>query len=66
MSYTEKTKEAALKYRRNGVKTLSLRYPKHVYDNDILPAIKKTGKPVLTFVKEAVTEKIQREHLNED
>ena len=66
MSYNENTKNATLKYRRSGVKTLSLRYPKHIYEDEILPAIEKTGKPVLTFVKEAVKEKIEREHLNDD
>ena len=61
--YNEKSKEAILKYRKKNMKTLSLRYPKNVYENDILPAIEKSGKPVLTFVKEAITEKITRENL---
>ena len=63
MSYDEAAKQRTLKYRKKSQHTVSLAYKQDEYDNDIAPAIKKSGKPVATFIKEAVREKIDRDGL---
>ena len=65
MGYDESAKQRILKYRKKSQHTVSLAYKQEEYDNDIAPAIKKSGKPVATFIKEAVREKIDREGLSD-
>lgn len=63
MAYNESSKKATLKYMREKVKVINIRFKKEDYDKDILPAINKTGLPVATFVKQAIEEKIIRDGL---
>lgn len=61
--YSDKRKQASLKYRGEKQRQIALSYKKEEYESIIEPAIKKSGKPVATFIKEAIKEKIQREGL---
>ena len=61
--YNEIVKKATLKYRKDKQHPISLSYRQDEYDNYIAPAIKRSGKKTATFIKEAIQEKITREHL---
>ena len=63
MTYTNVSRKATVKYIKDKQKQVQLRFRKDDYENRILPAIKKSGKPVATYIKEAVDEKIQRDGL---
>ena len=63
MPYNENTKKANLKYFKEKQKRVSLNWLKTDFEQYIEPAIRKSGKPVGTFIKEAVYEKLNREHL---
>lgn len=64
--YKEWGKEATKKYIRNNQKRININYKIDFFANYIEPAIKKTGKPMATFIKEAIVEKIERENLLDD
>lgn len=57
-------KKAALKYKKESQHPVSLSYKQSDFDNRIMPAIKKSGMPVATFIKKAVEEKIERDGLS--
>ena len=65
MGYNEIANKAALKYKRNKQHPVTISYRKEEFEGEIAPAIAKAGKPVATFFKEAVREKIQREGLSD-
>ncbi len=64
MAYSEASKRAVSKYTKEKVKSILLRVKKSDYEDRILPAIKKTGLPVMTFIRMAIDEKIERDQLN--
>lgn len=64
MTYTNATKKATLKYIKDKQAQVTVRFRKDDYDNRILPAIKKSGKPISTYIKDAVDEKIQRDEVS--
>ena len=53
-------KEASKKYIKEKQKSILLRWKKDDWESRIEPAIKATGMPVVTFIKEAVEEKLKR------
>lgn len=61
MTYTNSSKQATTKYLKDKQKRVPLNWKKSDYEEIIEPAIKRTGKPVSTFIKEAVEEKLKRE-----
>ena len=61
--YNEKTKQATLTYLREKTKLINVRYKKDYYADHIQPALKKSGMPAATFIKQAIEEKIERDHL---
>lgn len=65
MAYSENIKNNNLKYMAEKQKRVALNWLKEDFENRIEPAIQKTGKPVSTFIKEAVEEKLIRDRLSE-
>ena len=63
MVYDDLSKNAVLKYKREKQHPINISYKKEEYENVIRPAIKKSGLPTATFIKEAIYEKIERDHL---
>ena len=61
MGYDATAKMATLKYIRDKQQEIKVRYRKEEYEQDVLPAIRKTGLPVATYIKQAVSEKILAE-----
>ncbi len=64
MSYSAKSNKAAKKYKSQGQKQIALSYKIDEYELEILPAIKESGLPVATFIKQAIMEKIKSENLD--
>ncbi len=60
MAYNESRKRASMKYVKERLHSVTLRYRKEEWESAIEPAIAKSGLPVATFVKEAIDEKIKR------
>ncbi len=58
MSYNSKANESAKKYKGKKQKQIALSYRIDEYELEILPAIKRSGMPIATFIKEAIQEKI--------
>ena len=65
MSYDESTKKATLKYIKDKQQEIKVRYKKDEYEQEILPAIEKSGLPVATYIKQAVSEKIMSDVTSE-
>lgn len=63
MSYDETSKQATLKYIKSKQQEIKIRYRKDEFEERIQPAIKKSGLPTATFIKDAVEEKIERDGL---
>ena len=63
MSYSESLRDANLKYYKNSQKRIALNWLKDDYERRVAPAIKRSGKPTSTFIKEAVEEKLVRDAL---
>jgi predicted nucleotidyltransferase len=63
MAYNESLKTANLKYYKNNQKRVALNWLRYDYEKRIEPAIEKSGKPISTFIKEAVEEKLLRDNL---
>lgn len=61
MAYNEKIKNNNLKYFKDKQKRVSLNWLKEDFEGRIEPEIRKTGKPISTYIKEAVEEKIARD-----
>ncbi len=62
MGYDESTKKSTMKYIKEKQHEIKIRYKKEEYEKMILPAIKKSGMPVASFIKQAVSEKIATEY----
>ncbi len=65
MSYDESTKKATMKYIKEKQQEIKVRYKKDKYEQEILPAIVKSGLPVATYIKQAVSEKIMSDVTSE-
>ena len=63
MAYDEVSKQATLKYIKSKQQEIKNRYRKDEFDERIQPAIKKSGLPTATFIKDAIEEKIERDKL---
>lgn len=63
MAYDEVSKQATLKYIKSKQQEIKIRYRKDEFDERIQPAIKKSGLPTATFIKNAIEEKIERDKL---
>ena len=63
MAYTKAGKKATLKYMREKIKVVNLRFRKDEYEQQILTAAQKSGLPVATFIKQAIQEKIKNDEL---
>lgn len=63
MAYDEVSKQATLKYIKSKQQEIKIRYRKDEFDEKIQPAIKKSGLPTATFIKDAIEEKIERDKL---
>ena len=63
MAYDEVLKQATLKYIKSKQQEIKIRYRKDEFDERIQPAIKKSGLPTATFIKDAIEEKIERDKL---
>ena len=64
MTYDSSSKIATMKYIKEKQQEIKIRFKKEDYDQRILPAIKKSGLATATFIKQAIDEKIIRDHLN--
>ena len=62
--YNESRKQSTTKYIRNNQKRIDLKIKKEVWENEIEPAILRSGLPVSTYIKQAIFEKIERENEN--
>lgn len=65
MAYSESLKNTNLKYFKNNQRRIALNWLKDDYEMRIAPAIKRSGMPTSTFIKEAVEEKLIRDSLIE-
>ena len=63
MAYNENAKLATMAYIKAKQREIKLRFKREDYEERIEPAIKKSGLPVATFIKEAINEKIVRDGL---
>ena len=63
MAYNDISKKATIKYIKEKQREVKIRFKKDDYDNRIGPAIKKSGVPTATFIKNAIDEKIARDWL---
>lgn len=61
MAYNESAMKSAIKYVKEHQKQIVIKYKKEDYESRIQPAIKKSGLPTATFIKQAIEEKIERE-----
>ena len=59
----ESAKKSTIKYIKEKQRQVIVRWKKEDYEEHIGPAIKRSGKPMSQFIKEAVNEKIEREGL---
>ena len=58
MAYSVNQKTSTIKYIREKQQEIKIRYKKSEFDEYVMPAIKESGLPVATFVKQAINEKI--------
>lgn len=58
MSYGENSKKSTMKYIKDKQQEIKVRYKKDEYLFEVLPAIKRSGLPVATYIKLAIAEKI--------
>ncbi len=60
MAYDNTSKKATIKYIKEKQKEIRIRFKNEEYYASIEPAVKKSGLPVATFIKQAIYEKIER------
>lgn len=53
-----------IEYAKNNLKRVPVNFQRDEFENEIYPAILKSGLPVGTFIKIAVSEKIERDNLS--
>ncbi len=61
MAYSESSKKASEKYIKEKQKSILVKFKKDDFTERIAPAIKESGLPVVTFIKKAIDEKIERD-----
>ena len=66
MAYSESIKDNNLKYFKANQKRIALNWIKDDYERRIAPAIKRSGMPISTFIKEAIVEKLVGDGLLEE
>ncbi len=65
MAYNEAAKKATMKYIKEKMQQLTIRFNKSDYNERIKPAIEKSGLKPTTFIKQAIDEKIERDSIAE-
>lgn len=63
MAYSQKTNIASQKYVKEKQKSILIKFKKDIYEQEIEPAIRKSGLPIVTFIKDAIYEKCERDGL---
>lgn len=61
--YTEAHKRASLKYEKSHLKRVPFSVQKEYYDSVLKPAADRAGEPVNTFIKNAISLRINTENL---
>lgn len=61
--YSEKDKKRTIRYIKEKIKRIEIRYQKEEYNERILPAVTNSGMKMSAFFKQAVEEKIERDGL---
>ena len=64
MTYSESSKRASSKYIKEKQKSILIKFRKDDFTNRIEPAIKESGLPIVTYIKKAINEKIDRDGSN--
>ncbi len=59
--YNEAAKKAAVKYMKNKLKQLNIRFKKEEYEQLIKPLTERAGMKPTTYIKLALKEKLQRD-----
>ena len=62
MPRTLASNQAQYKYNAKNLKRVPLDVQKVYYDNVLLPAAKAAGLPVNSYIKQAISEKIERDN----
>lgn len=60
---TKKEYERFYRYKEKAIKRVPLDMQKEYFETVLKPAAEKSGMPVNTFIKQAITEKIERDKL---
>lgn len=66
MTYSTAGKKAAIKYVKDKQKQITIRYRMTDFNEKIAPAIKKSGLPMATYIKQAIDEKIDKDNKSKD
>ena len=59
--YNETYKKATVKYMKDKLKQLNVRFNKEEYENILMPLFKKSGMKPTTYIKVALKEKLNRD-----
>ncbi len=63
--YNNKSKEATIKYMKEKLKQLNIRFKKDEYEEVIKPLIDRSGLKPITYIKLALKEKLNRDYPGE-
>ena len=66
MAYNVNQKTSTIKYIREKQQEIKIRFKKSEFEEFVMPAVKESGLPVATFVKQAINEKILSDAGNAD
>ena len=61
MQYKKTSKRATEKYMKEKLKQINVRFKKEEYEHLIKPLIDKSGERIVTYIKIALKEKLQKE-----
>ena len=61
MAYNKTSKRATEKYMKEKLKQINVRFKKEEYEHLIKPLIDKSGERIVTYIKIALKEKLQKE-----
>ena len=59
--YNEKKRDYSIEYAKKNLKRVPFDLPKDYYEDVLKPSAEKAGLSVNGFIKQAITEKIERE-----
>lgn len=62
MSYNPKYNEQAYKYRKDNLKRVGVDFNKTYYSEVLSPAVEESGLTISGYIKQAISEKIEREN----